>query len=49
MKGANPSKLEATVKQYQGDAGETSYNVPGHVCFKKNSYILNMFLYFIII
>jgi len=31
MRGANPSKLEATVKQYQGETAETAYSVPGHV------------------
>jgi len=31
MRGANPTKLEDTVKQYQGEAVETAYHVPGHV------------------
>jgi len=35
MRGANPSKLEATVKQYQGEATDAPYSVPGHVS-KKN-------------
>jgi len=30
MRGANPTKLEDTVKQYQGEAVETAYHVPGH-------------------